>query len=285
MGPNPTAPLSSEALPPGFCVISGAGRAWWILRRNSPLQGDTGLWEEWIRGADGNLLDVPGGRGPVHLLNPKGAGPAVLRPYRHGGMLGPLLGNRFLGAQRFLSEIRVSEVIRLAGVATPEILALYIRGASRPIFRGWILTRHVPGSINLRQWVSGGLPGGDERGKVLRLTAQAVRSLHAVGCTHRDLNLSNLLLAPDRVFVLDLDGARLRSALTPRERCANLLRLYRSLAKETGVVEPLSLRDRRAFLKVYACGNSELFRDLWRDLRSRWALATLRRNLSRRRRR
>jgi hypothetical protein len=93
------------------------------------------------------------------------------------------------------------------------------------------------------------------------------------------LNLGNLLLAADRVFVLDLDQARLQQPIRLQSRCSNLLRLYRSLAKETGRPEPLSLRDRRWFLRAYARDNPAIFEPLWGSLASRWPYAAARRRL------
>ena len=113
------------------------------------------------------------------------------------------------------------------------------------------------------------------------MAARAIATLHAAGCSHRDLNLSNLLLTRERVWLLDLDGAQLRPGIRLCRRSDNLLRLYRSMAKETGRPEPLSLRERWIFLKAYSQGHPELGRTLWRYLRGRWALAQARRSISR----
>ncbi|MCI0566807.1 MAG: hypothetical protein L0Z52_01280 [Acidobacteria bacterium] len=262
-------------------MVRGPGMRVWILREGASPAPDVDLWDRWIRGGEGKVLADPGGRAPVYQIESDGIGGVVLRAFHHGGLLGNLLGNRFLGEGRFLSELRVSEAIRREGVPTPEVLALYLRRTGGGVHRGWILTRYVPGGENLRRWVEAGLPERTERHRVLRLAARTVSSLHAAGCLHPDLNLSNLLLVRDGVFALDLDGARLESSLGMRARISGLVRLYRSLAKVTDRVEPLSLGDRWVFVKAYAEGNREHSRALWRHLSTRWFLARARSHLSR----
>jgi len=268
-------------VPAGFRVIDGPGRAFWILRIGPTLPTSSKIWDGWTRGEGGSLLEGSSGRGPVYRVNPDGVGPSVLRAYRHGGILRRILADRFLGTGRFLDELRASEWLRSQGVPTPEVFAFFLRRGTGSLFRGWILTRYLSGGINLRAWVQGGLPGGVQRRDILRLSALTVGSLHEVGCFHRDLNLSNLLLSAGQIHLLDLDGARLRRNLTKGERGRNLFRLYRSLAKETGEPEPLAIRERAFFLRVYSRGDEELFRSLWRYLSARWSFARIRRAFSR----
>lgn len=271
----------SPPLPQGFRMVRGPGMRAWVLREGASPAPDVDLWDRWTRGGEGKVLADPGGRAPVYQLEGEGFGRVVLRSFHHGGLFGKLLGNRFLGADRFLEELRVSEAIRREGVPTPEVLALYLRRTGGGVCRGWILTRYVPGGGNLRQWAEAGLPGKPELHRVLRLAARTVSSLHAAGCLHPDLNLSNLLLVPDGMLVLDLDGALMEPSLGLRARTDTFLRLYRSLAKVMHKDEPLSVRDRWVFVKAYADGNREDSRALWRSLGSRWSLARARSRLSR----
>jgi tRNA A-37 threonylcarbamoyl transferase component Bud32 len=253
----------------------------WVFREGASLVEDIDLWNGWIRGNGARKLAEPGGRAPVYHIEDRGIGGMVLRGFHHGGLFAKLMGNRFLGASRFLAELRVSEAIRREAVPTPEVLALHFRRAGAGTYRGWILTRYIGGGENLRRWVEAGLPGNPERRMVLRLAARTVGSLHAAGCLHPDLNLSNLLLAHGKIFVLDLDGASVKRPLGVGARCSNLLRLYRSLAKAMDRVEPLSLEDRWAFIKAYSGGDRDDSRALWRHLSSRWSLARARSHLSR----
>jgi tRNA A-37 threonylcarbamoyl transferase component Bud32 len=267
-------------IPPDFLFVRGSTRSVWILRKGVPLPSDSKIWERWTGGQEGKVLTDPGGRAPVYRIEHSGVGSMVLRRYRHGGMFRWLLGDGFLGPQRFLDELSISETLRARGVPTPEVLALHFKRPSGHGVRGWILTRHIANGQNLRQWVESGLPGERERRQVMALAAGTIASLHAAGCSHRDLNLSNLLLASGTVFVLDLDGAKQECPLSIRSRGRNLLRLYRSLGKHTGSLEPLPLRERWRFLKTYAKGDPVLGRALWRFLKSVWGLSSARNGLA-----
>ena len=261
--------------------MRGKGNLVWVLRERASPAPDVDLWDRWIQGSEGRVLAATGGRAPVYKVESDRIGVMVLRGFHHGGFFARLLGSRFLGVNRFLGELSVSEAIRRKGVPTPEVLALHFRRRAWGTYEGWILTRYVPDGRNLRQWVEAGLPGASERRKVLTLVARTVSSLHAAGCLHSDLNLSNLLLAQGEVLVLDLDGAVVQFPLGIHGRCNNLLRLYRSLAKVMDRVEPLSVDDRWVFVKEYAGGNREFSRVLWRQLSLRWALARTRSRLKR----
>jgi len=257
-------------IPPEFSIVQEALGTRLVIRKGILLPTDRSTWERWIGGMGAKTLSDPGGRAPVYQIEVEGVGSVVLRRYHHGGLLRNLLRDRFVGVTRFLGEMIVSEWIREKGVDTPEVLALrFVRGAG-PIHRGWVLTRHVPNGMNLRKWVESGIPANPQRRQVLRLVARCVATLHASGCIHGDLNLSNLLLASNKVFVLDLDGAWLEHPASLRSRGMNLLRLYRSLSKQTGVPEPLSIWDRRAFMKSYCEKEPRSLRSMWEFLSSRW---------------
>jgi 3-deoxy-D-manno-octulosonic acid kinase len=64
---------------------------------------------------------------------------------------------------------------------------------------------------------------------------RAVRLMHDAGMDHPDLNLGNIVLAPDGVHVVDLDRVTFTSGPLPQgKRARALSRLARSCAKITG---------------------------------------------------
>ena len=108
-------------------------------------------WEQRLPLSGGSLEEsfraVPGavayrGRGAVWSV-PAGNDRAVLRHYRHGGVLAPLTRDVFVGrTPRPVSELAVSEVLRRKGVLTPEVLALFWKSA---VHSRWITcSRAVP---------------------------------------------------------------------------------------------------------------------------------------------
>lgn len=199
-------------------------------------------------------------------------GEVVIRRYFHGGSLANLTRDLFWGTRRPLLELVVSEHLRVRGIATPEILGLYLRSAGAGFYRGCILTRRISQGRNLREWLEGPPPTPEDWVAMLRKVARGVAALHDGGCLHGDLNLANLLDSPSGMVILDLDGARLVPAANLSQRGRNLLRLYRSLCKETGREEPVSLRGRLMFLGEYAAGRPLLRRSLTVWLHRRWSL-------------
>src|SRR6266850_650456 len=249
-------------LPDGFGRVSGQGGRTWIFKNGFPRDIPVETWDSWLAGRGGESLSATGGRAPVLLVSEERIGEAVVRRYIHGGLLARWTRDQFWGPGRPLGELAASEHVRTRGIASPEILALYLLRAGGSFHRGCVVTRKISQSLNLGEWLR---LGGREPGAwnpLLREVARAVAGLHAAGCVHRDLNLSNLLVSPTGIWILDLDGARLQSAVRLRHRGWNLLRLYRSLGKETGRREPLDDSQRLAFLRHYARGNRLLFRAL-----------------------
>ena len=271
------------AAPDGFVRVQGPAGRIWLLRAGLPLASDPERWDGWLAGREGRILTTQGGRSPSRLILLEGVGEAVVRRYLHGGALARWTRDLFPGGRRPLREIEVSERIRRKGVATPEVLAVYSRRSFSGLRRACILTRRVAEAENLRQWLGGAGRQEEQWGTMLRSVARAVRSLHDAGCWHRDLNLGNLLAAPAGIWILDLDGAVVKDEMEIRERGGNLMRLYRSLCKETGRGRPLSPRQRLDFLRHYARGDRALFRELFLHLKVRWGREGLRRLFSRKR--
>lgn len=270
-------------LPPeGYRRVEGPPGRIWILHDGLRLSSGAPEWDLWVAGQAGVPAAEAGGRGSAWIVSVPGTGEVIVRRCLHGGLLAGIRRDRFPGMGRALKELEVSEALRSRGVATPEILALHFRRDRAGLWRGILVTRRIPASRNLREWL---LREGRDRSRwlpVLGETARAVAALHGAGGLHNDLNLSNLLLTPSGVVVLDLDGARLRKLLTVSERGSNLLRLFRSLRKEAGRRHPLGPLEAHLFLRRYASGDRTLLRELVSWLR-RWGWITLLHPMRRRR--
>jgi 3-deoxy-D-manno-octulosonic acid kinase len=189
----------------------------------------------------------------------------VVRHYHRGGAVARFLGDRYfrLGQPRPFHELRTLERLRALGVPTPEPVgaAVYRHG---PFYRGDLVTRWVPGSIDLAGCL---FPTTSPEPRpspptAMRAAGRLVRRLHDHGVLHPDLNLKNILLAPATshdpsaepdALILDLDRAVVRPALTPRARRAMLERFWRSARKweqRTGHILDATLQD--AFEQGYA---------------------------------
>lgn len=180
------------------------------------------------------------GRGAVHVVSaPTGAGRWVVRHYHRGGGMA-FLGDRYLrlGEPRPSHEFRLG--LRLEALGVPVVrhvgAATYPAG---PWYRGDLVTELVPESQDLAAVVFG---DGDEDEAVAAMVAagELVRTLHERGVIHRDLNIKNVLIAPDdraparvgvRALILDLDRASVGKGVEARARRRMLERFWRSVRK------------------------------------------------------
>jgi len=191
------------------------------------------------------------GRGAVWSV-PAGDGDrAVLRHYRHGGLLAPLTGDVFFGrTPRPVRELEVSEALRERGGRTPEILALFWKRAGPGLYRADLITREVSGASDLASWLAQPRPAAERR-RILAEVGRTLASLHAAGLHHPDLNLKNLLISKGEVWVLDLDRAWLGEPLAERDAVVQLKRLERSFRKLSRTRRLASEREALSVLRAY----------------------------------
>ncbi len=179
------------------------------------------------------------GRGAVHAVPAPPGGRWVVRRYRRGGWVAPVLGDRYLrrGEPRPLVETRASETARARGIATPRVVAaiLYPSGL---FYRADLVTEWVPDSVDLAVRLFGE-PRAPATESLMAEAAAVVSRLAAAGVRHADLNAKNLLVAPDdppRLHVLDLDRASVGppGSLRPARMAARLERSLRKFERRTG---------------------------------------------------
>jgi len=175
------------------------------------------------------------GRGVAYAVPlPDGAASVVVRRSRHGGLLAPLTGDRFLGRTRAPAELDISLSLARRGVPTPEIVAYATYPADAMRRRADVVTREIRNSRDLAAAL--GDPDDVPRESALAAAGTLIALLTAAGARHPDLNLKNILIAPDvngalEAFVLDVDRVWFDEAGSPRVTAANLHRLARSAEK------------------------------------------------------
>lgn len=158
------------------------------------------------------------GRGPTWVMPaPRGGrGRWVVRHYRRGGWMAPLLGDRYLdrGVPRPFREMETSEAARARGVQTPRVAVGAVYGAGL-FYRADLATELVPDSRDLAEALfpvgPRSLAGSVDRRDALRAAGELVRRMARAGLDHPDLNAKNVLLrwsgaAPDP-YLVDLDRA------------------------------------------------------------------------------
>ena len=211
------------------------------------------LFDPAALAASGRLEGRPeGGRGSALFVSLEGV-QAVLRPYRRGGLLGDLLGDRYVRAPlaftRPWREFRLLARLHREGLPVPAPLAARVVPDGL-IYRGDILVERLTDTETLAEALS--RRALDEA--QWRRVGEAVGALHRRGMDHADLNAHNVLLAGDgTVHIIDLDRARLRRPGRGWQH-RNLQRLERSLRKlasERACFHPLDTAGVEALLEEW----------------------------------
>lgn len=272
------APRIPAGPPPGFVEVrSPAGS--WVARQACAGAIESGQADFLFLGAPGRATAPGAGRGGVTLFELGGC-PAVGKRALHGGLLGGLLGDVYVGRRRGLSQIAVADRLERAGVPTPPILAVGSRRRLGFLHAQAIVTRAIPGALNLYEAARQDAPGGRRR-KILEQSADLLRAMHDAGFLHADLNMANLVLerGPDggRAYVVDLDRGRFLDPFGTAERFRNLARLLRSYEKWLGRGHRLAPREELVFLRRYCRSDRSLLRLLLGRLRRYRAALRLRR--------
>ena len=172
------------------------------------------------------------GRAPAYAIP---LGPelrVVVRHSRHGGLLAPLTGDRFLAPTRAPHELRTALRLADAGVPTPEVMATVVYHAAPLLRTADVATREVAGARDLSAALAD--PSQAARDAAVAATARLLAALAAAGARHPDLNLKNVLLAPAGdgavvAHVLDVDRVRFEAPGSAGVAAANARRLAESV--------------------------------------------------------
>lgn len=174
------------------------------------------------------------GRAPAYAVQlPESDVRVVVRRNHHGGLLAPLLGDRFI-ISRAPRELAIARIFAEQGIPTPDVLAHATHSVNWLQSRIDVVTRELPPGRDLGASLlaeSSG-PGRDAQWAAV---AVLLRALMGTGAWHRDLNVKNIYLietpgSPPRAAVLDLDRV-LFDIPGPTVGEANVERLRRSLRK------------------------------------------------------
>lgn len=232
---------------------------------------------------------VEGGRAPHRLVTlPRDAIRLRIRPARHGGvlggLLGPLLAGRFLSPERAPRELALWLALDQRGIPLPTPVAA-IASRSAGLWSCHFATVERDHARDGLAWLAADpAPGTLRRGALA--FARALRRLHDAGVVHGDLHLRNLLFESKQgpaddgemlCLFVDLDHAKVYgatgSSVPPWARLAELARLARSIEKH-GLADRIDVRLRARVVAAYCGGDRALRQALLASReRERWRLA------------
>ena len=228
--------------------IHAAGTGAILFDAGVAVQPDDAWFDPEHWRAQGKLLErARGGRGSVVFIDTP-VGNCALRHYHRGGMVAPILGDRYLwnGRERTrgFAEFRLLSELHARDLPVPEpVAARYLRSGVH--YTADLVTRRIEHTHTLAEAIA-------RRHLDAKLAARVgalVARFHAAKVDHADLNAHNVLVTPNDLWLVDFDRGRIRRNHGDW-RLANLRRLRRSL------------------LKLGACDRDEtrLDREIWAPL-------------------
>lgn len=221
-------------VPEGFTKLTDSQGNHWVVREDRAGEIDGPL-------CPGNLANREPcryqGRGALRAIRLHNGEIALVRSYRHGGLLRSFTGECFFTwPPRPFRELAITEELRRRGLRTVEVYAAGVRRLCGPFYRGWLVTRELRDGSDLWAALQGDWAQRAGLAAVLKAAADAVRAMHREGVYHADLNLKNILVGAEnggvKGYVIDFDKARLFLGKLPTELAdKNLRRLLRSALK------------------------------------------------------
>jgi 3-deoxy-D-manno-octulosonic acid kinase len=208
-------------------IVASAGGA--MVFNAALVETPTDAWFDpawWT--AQGRQHGGRGGRGGVAFLDtPDGA--CVLRHYRRGGWMTPLLGDRYVwngrSRSRGFAEFSLLAELFHRGLPVPEPVAARYRRRG-VYYTADLITRTIENAQTVTELIAA---QRFDAGLAERVGALVAR-FHAAGVDHADLNAHNILLADDALWLIDFDRGEIRLTGTAW-KLSNLARLKRSLLK------------------------------------------------------
>ncbi|MFB0528156.1 MAG: lipopolysaccharide kinase InaA family protein [bacterium] len=185
----------------------------------------------------------------------------IIKHYEHGGLFRKITKDILLGNSRPLRELAILEAASQKGIPVPEALAVTVDSIFGPFYKGEIVYKEIPHSINLLEYLKELNEKAmrkkiSSKREIISSLAEAIKKMHASGIYHADLNVKNVLIQNKgkkiQVYLLDFDCSKIKENLSLRVRIKNLARFNRSCEKWKA---PLTDRDKFRFFLAYFRGN------------------------------
>jgi 3-deoxy-D-manno-octulosonic acid kinase len=213
------------------------------------------------------------GRAPHPCIPLEDGRRMVVRQYSHGGLLRAITGKLYFFGARSFRELALTEEIRSCGIATIQPIGAIHYRIFYPLYHAYFLSLEVPDAIDLIQYLREfGKRSSREnlllKRKTIRSAGLLIRQFHQAGFFHGDLQLKNILVAGDRLLLIDFDRSYRKPRLSTRQKMKNLLRLNRSVEKWRRLGLPITRTDKWRFFLAYAGDDKEIRKAMEKALRT-----------------
>ncbi len=186
--------------------------------------------------------------------------------------------DRWIGLFKRSSALRswiFGHGLRERALPTARPLAVFHRKQNGLCGEGYLLTEKLQNTVNLRRWIDDlGHRTAIERcleiRRMIDRLAKLVLDLHQRNLSQRDLKASNILVDPQKLWLIDLVGVTRHKRVSTKRRILNLARLSASFIGHPSVTRTDKLRFLRAYLQWGLRGRGG-WKKWWRriDLRTK----------------
>jgi tRNA A-37 threonylcarbamoyl transferase component Bud32 len=197
----------------------------------------------------------------------------VIRRYSHGGVFRSFTRDLYLSGARSIRELALTERIISRGIPTIQPIGAIHRSVLSPFYKAYLLSLEISDAKDLIQYLQeiGPYPSRERllhKRKTIRSAGLLVRQFHDAGFFHGDLQLKNMLVSGEHLFLIDFDHSYQKKVLTADEKKKNLLRLNRSVEKWKSLGLPITRTDRLRFFHAYAEKDKEIRKTMEKALRT-----------------
>lgn len=196
------------------------------------------------------------GRTPHPSIPLKDEKRMVIRLYTHGGLLRILTRELYLSGARSVQELALTEKIISNGIPTIQPIGAIHRSVFLLFYKAYLLSSEISGAKNLIQYFQeiGPHPSRERlfhKRRTIHSAGLLIHKFHEAGFFHGDLQLKNILVSGEQLFLIDFDHSYRKEVLTADEKKKNLLRLNRSAEKWRSIGLPITRTDRLRFFRAY----------------------------------
>ena len=213
------------------------------------------------------------GRTPHPSVSLKDEKRMVVRQYSHGGLFRIFTRDLYLFGARSVRELVLTENIFSRGIPTIQPVGAIHRSVLLLFYKAYLLSLEISGAKNLIQYFQeiGPHPSRERllhKRRTIRSAGLLVHQFHEAGFFHGDLQLKNILVSGEQLFLIDFDRSYQKEVLSADEKKKNLFRLNRSVEKWKRLGLPITRTDRFRFFRSYAERDEEMRKTMTKALRT-----------------
>ena len=170
---------------------------------------------------------------------------------------------------------KVSQKLVACNIPTPLPISFLEQRKGRLLIKSFFISQKIDGALNLNAafqqlQTDSSVQDTKQKKSLIHQVANMIRSLHDCGICHRDLKASNILVQriskqAEKLYLVDLDSARIQKGIMENGRIRDLARLNASLFYTAGI----STTDRLRFLHNYlrtSCARDKIVHTYWQAI-------------------